>query len=335
MSSVFLLSKQTFLTSQINSMLPTTATASTGSPPPPVSGGGGEPHGALLLSLAYLPLRELLSCARACRRLRDAVAGDPLLWRRVAVEPPLSHRITDEALLALTERAEGTLRSLHLLGCTRVSDAGLLRVVERNPGITELYIPRCTGLTADGVVKIVQVLYECKGNLNRLRLHGICRMTKHHLDAINSVMCNGNQQQDDQSLFYSQRVHEVLNTNDERYIDVDVCPMCTNVRLVFDCTRDGCRKKDSLHQCRGCFFCVARCETCGGCIDLEELSETELACSDFLCMECWLALPKCSTCNRPYCRRHENLKVPLSPSGQFSCHRCTELTSRESLEESS
>lgn len=97
------------------------------------------------------------------------------------------------------------------------------------------------------------------------------------------------------------------------------------------------RRKDSRAQCRGCFFCVARCETCGGCIDLEELSETELACSDFLCMECWLLLPKCSTCNRPYCKRHENLKVDLSPSGQFTCHRCVEFSSnsRENLEESS
>uniref|UniRef100_A0A0D9X817 Uncharacterized protein n=1 Tax=Leersia perrieri TaxID=77586 RepID=A0A0D9X817_9ORYZ len=288
-------------------MLPATATASAAP-----AAAAGEPHAALLLSLAYLPLRELV------------------------VGPPLAHRITDDALLELTGRAEGTLRSLRLLGCPRVSDAGLLRVVQSNPAITELYMPSCTGLTADGVVKIVQVLYECKGHLNRIRLHGICRMTQHHLDAINSVMSNGNPQQDEQSLFYSHRVHEVLNTKNERRIDVDVCPMCTDVRLVFDCTRDGCRKNSSRPQCRGCFFCVARCETCGGCIDLEELSETELACSDFLCMECWLPLPKCSTCNRPYCKKHENLKIPLSPSGQFTCHRCIEFcSSRESLEESS
>lgn len=66
-------------------------------------------------------------------------------------------------------RAERTLRSLHLLGWPRVSDAGLLRVVERNPCITELCVPICTGLTAAGVVNIVQLLHELKGNLNRLR----------------------------------------------------------------------------------------------------------------------------------------------------------------------
>nr|TKW10370.1 hypothetical protein SEVIR_6G160033v2 [Setaria viridis] len=130
-------------------MLPTTATASAPPPPPAAAAGAGasassagEPHAALLLALGHMRLRELLACARACRGLRDAVAGDPLLWRRLAVEPPLSQRVTDEALLALTDRAGGRLRSLHLLGCPRVSDDGLLRVVQRNPGVTE--VRRCS-----------------------------------------------------------------------------------------------------------------------------------------------------------------------------------------------
>ncbi|XP_062195894.1 F-box protein SKIP28-like isoform X2 [Phragmites australis] len=307
-------------------MLPTTATAASTAPPPPPApaASSGEPHEALLLSLGHLRLRELLACRRVCRRLRDAVAGDPLLWRSLAVEPPLSYRITDEALLGLTERAEGRLRLLHLLGCPRVSDAGLLRVVERNPCVTELFVPSCTGLTADGLVKIIQFLHEHKGNLSRIRLHGICKMTNHHLDVINSLMCKSSQQQDAQALYYNHRVHEVLNTEDECPIDVDVCPICRNVREV----------KDSWSPCRGCFFCVARCETCGGCIDLEELGETGLACSDFLCMDCWLKLPKCCTCNRPYCERHSNFKENLSPSGQFTCQECAAFaTSLESLEE--
>jgi hypothetical protein len=68
----------------------------------------------------------------------EAVAGDTLLRRRIAVEPPLSNRVTDEILAKLTARAEGTMRSLHLVGCFRVSDAGLLRVVEQNPYVTEV-----------------------------------------------------------------------------------------------------------------------------------------------------------------------------------------------------
>ncbi|XP_014756515.1 F-box protein SKIP28 isoform X3 [Brachypodium distachyon] len=153
-------------------MLPTTATASTPPPAPAPAPAPGEPHAALFLALGYMRLPDLLACWRVCRLLGEAVAGDPLLWRRVTVEPPLSKRLTDDALLKLTARAEGTLRSLHLLGCSLVSDAGLLRVVERNPSVTELYVPKCTGLTGDGVVKIVQLLDEQNGNTNRLRLHG-------------------------------------------------------------------------------------------------------------------------------------------------------------------
>ncbi|KAG2578823.1 hypothetical protein PVAP13_6NG133803 [Panicum virgatum] len=46
-------------------MLPTTATASAPAPPPPRA------------RASRMRLRELLACARACRGLRDAVAGGP------------------------------------------------------------------------------------------------------------------------------------------------------------------------------------------------------------------------------------------------------------------
>jgi hypothetical protein len=77
-----------------------------------------------------------------------------------------------------------------------------------------------------------------------------------------SVMSKGNPQvqQDRSPLFYNHRAREVLNTNDERPIDVDVCPLCTNVRLVFDCTKDDCRYvrcdplSDLFVTCRSTLF---------------------------------------------------------------------------------
>jgi hypothetical protein len=65
------------------------------------SAAASEPHAALFLALGYMRLHELLSCGRVCRRL--------------AVDPPFSHRIIDEVLLELNNRTEGQLRSLHLL----------------------------------------------------------------------------------------------------------------------------------------------------------------------------------------------------------------------------
>lgn len=54
------------------------------------------------------------------------------------MQSPLSSKLTDESLLAITSRAEGTLRSLTLFNCLKISDAGLLTVVEQNPGITKV-----------------------------------------------------------------------------------------------------------------------------------------------------------------------------------------------------
>jgi hypothetical protein len=96
----------------------------------------------------------------------------------------------------------------------------------------------------------------------------------------------------------------------------------TSVLIIWSYFR---KVKHSLLRCRGCYFCITRCEKCGGCISPEDRTEADLACSDFMCLDCWLTHAKCSSCNRPYCERHENLMVPLSMPGQFSCQRCAEL----------
>lgn len=116
-----------------------------GRPPPPSHDGCRNPDagssdgtGALLLVLGYLRLPELLAFQRVSRFFRDAVAGDGLLWRRVAVQSPLSGRLTDDALLRITSRAEGKLESLALMDCWKITDDGLMQVVDRNPGIAKV-----------------------------------------------------------------------------------------------------------------------------------------------------------------------------------------------------
>jgi hypothetical protein len=42
-------------------------------------------------------------------------------------------------------------------------------------------------------------------------------------------MCKSSQQQDAQALYYNYRVHEVLNTDDERAIDVDENVLCAEM----------------------------------------------------------------------------------------------------------
>ncbi|XP_064964196.1 F-box protein SKIP28-like isoform X1 [Musa acuminata AAA Group] len=305
-----------------------------GRPPPPSHDGCRNPDagssdgtGALLLVLGYLRLPELLAFQRVSRFFRDAVAGDGLLWRRVAVQSPLSGRLTDDALLRITSRAEGKLESLALMDCWKITDDGLMQVVDRNPGIAKLHVPGCTYLTANGIVRIVQRLYERKGNLKSLQIHGICNITKDHLDILKLLLLGSNHQQvlppTNDRYWHS---FTFIN-HDDRPIDVDICPKCKHVRMVFDCTRENCRSmKSQWTECRGCFFCIARCEDCGGCLDFDELGE-ETVCSHLLCVKCWLDLPKCNICNRPYCKGHSNFLEGSSKFLGFVCEQCMESTS--------
>ncbi|KAJ6820175.1 F-box protein SKIP28 [Iris pallida] len=289
-------------------------------PPPPSP---SDPPGALFLVLGYLRLRELLSFQRVCRSLRDAVAGDPLLWRRISVDRPLGARLHDEALLRMASRSGGMLASLALLDCPRITDGALLRIARDNPGLTQLYVPGCTSLTVDGVVRVVRWLAEHKGNLERLQIYGVRNIRREHLDILNSFLQKTDEQRVPQPFFYGSW-QSLPYDGEGRPIDVDVCPKCRNIALVFDCTREDCRTmKNRWTECKGCFFCIARCEDCGACINYEEVGE-ETACSHLLCLDCWLQLPKCNMCNRPYCNRHgqERFATTAGSSIGFICEEC-------------
>ncbi|XP_020704455.1 F-box protein SKIP28 [Dendrobium catenatum] len=284
------------------------------------AGDAAEPHRALFFVLGYLRLPDRLACRQVCRAFSDEISANETLWRHIIVEPPLSTKIRDDFLLWITSFARGNLKSLALLRCWRVTDASLLHVVDQNPYITKLCIPGCTALTADGVVRAVMRLAEHKGHLECLRLNGLCNIKREHLNVLKSLLCKNKQQEAFHASFYSGWSSLALDSDDGRPIDVDICPKCKNVGMVFDCTREECRTmRNRWSQCRGCFFCIARCEECGGCVDEDELGE-DTACPHVLCAGCWLQLPKCDTCNRPCCRQDLNAQA-LSSAG-FVCDQC-------------
>lgn len=99
---------------------------------------GGSPHEALFLVLAYLPLFELLAFSEVCRSLKDAVKKDILPWLNITVERPLNLRLSDEILMKIASKADGRLRALALLNCTRITDDGLQRVIDKNPFINKV-----------------------------------------------------------------------------------------------------------------------------------------------------------------------------------------------------
>ncbi|GLJ48244.1 hypothetical protein SUGI_1018570 [Cryptomeria japonica] len=287
---------------------------------------GGLPHEAIFFTLAYLPLQDLLSVERVCKSLRAAVKNDELLWRHLHVEHPLSKKFTNDSLIQLSSRAQGHLQCLSLVECLRVTDEGLKVVLDSNPNLTKLCLPGCTRVSAEGIVQIVKDHTENNRNgmsgLKHLRIRGLYGLTKDHLDNLKSSVNGGFQQQTGpvKPQFYHNG-HYSFTYDDDRSIDVEVCPKCDNARLVYDCTRERCqqRKDHKLQQCRGCIFCIARCEECGRCIDDNEYEET--FCLDLLCSSCWLQLPKCLECNRPGCGRHAD-HFMRKPDTTFVCGDC-------------
>ncbi|KAF3972129.1 hypothetical protein CMV_004337 [Castanea mollissima] len=283
----------------------------------------GPPHESLFLVLAYLPLFELLAMSEVCMSLRDAVHNDVLLWLNIIVERPLSLRLSDEILMKITSKASGRLKTLVLIDCEKITDDGLQLVIRKNPHINKFFLPECTGLTPEGVIRAVKTLSENHQSLKSLRIHGIYNIKKDHLDTIRSFFQMKLPQQEHQRqqpiLFHHRNSPEYRNeeSNPMIDIDVDICPKCNNVSMVYDCPRETCKNKG----CKACSLCISRCEECGGCIiESEELEAT--ACGDNLCSNCWLQLPKCNLCNQPYCKLHINHQHRLSSSTGFVCDAC-------------
>ncbi|KAL6001415.1 hypothetical protein ACLOJK_007149 [Asimina triloba] len=163
-------------------------------------------------------------------------------------------------------------------------------------------------LASSATPSVVRMLSK----LECLRLYGLLSITQEQINSINSLLQVNSPRP---PMFYN-------CTDDYHPIDMDICPKCNHIRLVYDCPRARCQEKEDRFPCRGCCYCIARCEHCGGCIDFEDLGEDTL-CVHLLCSECWLRLPKCMLCNKPSCSR--DCSVPdrhFGPDG-FICDICS------------
>ncbi|XP_031271706.1 F-box protein SKIP28-like [Pistacia vera] len=289
----------------------------------------GPPHEALFVVLTYLPLYELLAMSEVCKSLRHTVNNDVLQW--LVVQGPLNWRLSDEILVKLSSKMNGKITTLGLISCVKITDSALLQVVRNNPLINTLHIPGCIGLSPEGIIKAVEILSKQNKTLKSLQLAGIYSIKKEHLETLHShlKLNSSDPQNQNQPLLY----HEYRNSSShlpasDRQIDVEMCPRCNQVRVVFECAKVLCNIKDKkskwFRECKGCCVCIPRCAQCGGCMDYLEQEET--ACMDILCSECWLHLPKCDFCNKPYCKRHA-LQQTVSPgSSGFLCDVCQDVS---------
>ncbi|XP_015894423.2 F-box protein SKIP14 [Ziziphus jujuba] len=258
------------------------------------SDGDGAPNGALLFALGYLGVRDLLLVERVCKSLRSTVRSDPLLWRSIHIDQPLNEKITDDVLLQLANRAQGNLQCLSLVECPRITDDGVKRVLESNPRLTKLSVPGCTRLSIEGIVSSLKA-FKSTGvqGVKQLRIGGLYGVTEKHFEELKFLLGTDSQtQQNDRKPHIYHRGNFYLSCDDNRDIDIEVCPRCQNLRLVYDCPAEACQGKNHATQvCRACTLCIARCVQCGRCINDSEYEET--FCLELLCSDCCKQLQKC------------------------------------------
>ncbi|KAL5826994.1 hypothetical protein ACOSQ3_018839 [Xanthoceras sorbifolium] len=245
----------------------------------------GSPHAALSFALAYLGVQDLLVVEKVCRSLWTTVRSDPLLWRSIHIDQPLNDKITDDVLLQLINRAQGNLQCLNLVECARITDDGLKRVLESNPRLTKLSVPGCTRLSIDGIVGSLKASKSMGAQgVKHLRIAGVYGVTKKHFEELKFLLgADSTMQQNAHKPHFYYRGNFYLSCEDDRAIDIEMCPRCQNLKLVYDCPAEGCQVNPSL-ECRACILCIARCVQCGRCINDSEYEET--FCLELLCSYC-------------------------------------------------
>ncbi|XP_065873713.1 F-box protein SKIP14 [Euphorbia lathyris] len=275
-------------------------------------GDGGSPHAALAFSLSYLGVRDLLVVEQVCKSLRCTVRSDPLLWRSIHIDQPLNEKITDDVLLQLTNRAQGNLQCLSLVECPRITDDGLKKVLDTNPRLTTLSVPGCTKLSIEGIVTSLKA-FRTTGmqGVKHLRIGGLYGVTQKHFEELKFLLgVDERDQQNPRKPHFYRRGNFYLSCDDDCIIDIEACPRCQNLRLVYDCPAEGCQQKDNSPQtCRACTLCIARCVQCGRCINDSEYEETfclELLCSD--CSDCCKQLLKCQE------KQERKISHPMTPA---------------------
>ncbi|ONK57601.1 uncharacterized protein A4U43_C09F2160 [Asparagus officinalis] len=245
------------------------------------------PHEGLVLSLGYLGVQDLLSVEKVCRSLRSAVQSDPLLWRCIHIVSPLSARITDDTLLRLTRRAHGSLQCLSLVGCSRITDDGLKKVLESNPRLQKLSVSGCLRLSLDGVISNLKA-FKSSGltGIKHLKLGRLFTVSPEQYEELwISLGCGDETGKPKLSnpRFYHCSVSSIA-CDDDRALDIELCPGCQNYKLVFDCPSESCQAKGP-ESCRACFVCIGRCAQCGRCVN--DCSFVENFFLEYICSGCW------------------------------------------------
>ncbi|KAI3666011.1 hypothetical protein L6452_44649 [Arctium lappa] len=276
----------------------------------------GSPPDALFFALGYLGMRDLFSVERVCKSLRDGVRNDPLLWRSIHIDQPSGEVFSDESLLRMTNRANGSLQSLSLVKCSKITDNGLKTVFQRNPGLTKLSVLGCNGLSVEGLLNNLKFLKSAGGSgIKRLRVGGLHTVTMEQYEELKKALFSSSDNEKQLGSPKPRFYHGgqlYLSLDDNRPIDIEACPKCHQLRQIYDCPAEICESRRV--SCRACTSCIPRCINCGCCFNERDYMET--FCLDFLCLDCLaqiLSFPD---------GEEEDMSIPSGFHQQASYHFC-------------
>lgn len=154
----------------------------------------------------------------------------------------------------------------------------------------QLSVPGCTRISIECILNIIRA-HNSKnsrtGGIKSLRIGGLYGVNKEHFEELKLLLgVNEKKLESDRKPLFHHRGNFYLPHDDDRAIDIEMCPRCEKFRLVYDCPAEGCKVKDKSPQvCRACTFCIARCAQCGRCINDTEFEET--FCLELLCSGCF------------------------------------------------
>lgn len=149
----------------------------------------------------------------------------------------------------------------------------------------QLSVPECTSLTVEGILCNLRA-FRSDGSrgIKHLRIGGRFDVTEEQFKELKLLVGvdNSMQSREQKPRFFRQGKLHSMSDDDDRAIDIEVCPRCQKLKLVYDCSSDSCRRThDSAQLCRACILCIARCICCGCCFkdcDYEETFNLDLLC---------------------------------------------------------
>lgn len=147
-------------------------------------------------------------------------------------------------------------------------------------------MPGCNRISVDDMLSNLRDMKSAgKLGIKILRLADLWGGTLPKLAELKCLLSVEDNHNQHKPKFYSW-VKPYILSDDDRALDIETCPKCSEVSLVYDCPLKSCReKREAAQSCRGCIGCIHRCSVCGCCSEDNEFYEEVYY--NFFCQDCY------------------------------------------------